>query len=80
MRQLSRIGTGSFVAAAAGVIVMVTGGPAFASTATQLPVDGTGLPALTSIAVAPGGSEWAVGSRWDGTTGNSTPLAYRVIG
>jgi hypothetical protein len=41
---------------------------------------GTGLPALSSIAVAPGGSEWAVGSRWDGTTGNSTPLAYRVIG
>ncbi len=41
---------------------------------------GTGLPALSSVAVAPGGTEWAVGSRWDGTTGNSTPLAYRVTG
>jgi hypothetical protein len=41
---------------------------------------GVGAPALTSITVADATSEWAVGSQWDGTTGQSSSIAFRITG
>lgn len=45
-------------AAALGLVV-ATGAPAWAATATQVP---------------------AVGTQWDGTTGQSSSIAFRVVG
>jgi hypothetical protein len=41
---------------------------------------GVGSPALTSITAADATSEWAVGYQWDGTTGQSSSIAFRVTG
>ena len=41
---------------------------------------GVGLPALTSITTADATTEWAVGYQWDGTTGQSSSIAFRITG
>jgi hypothetical protein len=41
---------------------------------------GVGTPALTDVTIADGTSEWAVGSQWNGTTGQSSSIAFRVVG
>jgi hypothetical protein len=41
---------------------------------------GVGSPALTSIAIADPTSELAVGYQWDGTTGQSSSIAFRITG
>jgi hypothetical protein len=41
---------------------------------------GVGAPALTQITVADPTTEWAVGYQADGTTGQSSSIAFRVVG
>jgi len=41
---------------------------------------GVGAPAVTSAAVADSNTEWAVGYQWDGPTGQSAPIAFRITG
>jgi len=48
---------------------------------TPVPVSGgVGSPALTSITVADAATEWAVGYQADGTTGQSSSIAFRIAG
>jgi hypothetical protein len=41
---------------------------------------GVGMPLLSAITAADATTEWAVGSQWDGTTGQSSSIAFRVVG
>jgi hypothetical protein len=41
---------------------------------------GVGSPALTAVTIADAATEWAVGYQWDGTTGQSSSIAFRVTG
>jgi hypothetical protein len=41
---------------------------------------GIGMPLLTAITAADATTEWAVGTQWDGTTGQSSSIAFRVAG
>lgn len=41
---------------------------------------GVGAPALTDVTIADGTTEWAVGYQWDGDTGQSSSIAFRVVG
>ncbi|WP_433303761.1 hypothetical protein ACQP2F_12945 [Actinoplanes sp. CA-030573] len=41
---------------------------------------GVGIPTLGAITTADATTEWAVGSQWDGTTGQSSAIAFRVVG
>ena len=41
---------------------------------------GVGLPLLNAVAVVDPNTEWAVGSQWDGTTGQSSAIAFRITG
>jgi hypothetical protein len=41
---------------------------------------GVGIPTLGAITTADATTEWAVGSQWDGTTGQSSSIAFRVVG
>jgi hypothetical protein len=41
---------------------------------------GVGTPALTALTIADPATEWAVGYQWDGTTGQSSSIAFRVTG
>jgi hypothetical protein len=40
---------------------------------------GVGAPALTSVAIVDANTEWAAGYQWDGTTGQSSPIAFRIV-
>jgi hypothetical protein len=41
---------------------------------------GVGTPALTAVTVADAATEWAVGFQSDGATGQSSSIAFRVVG
>jgi len=41
---------------------------------------GVGLPSLAQVTVVDAATEWAVGSQWDGATGQSSAIAFRVVG
>lgn len=41
---------------------------------------GAGIPSLSAITAADATTEWAVGSQSDGTTGQSSSIAFRVVG
>ena len=48
---------------------------------TPVPVTGgVGSPALNTVTIADATTEWAVGYQWDGTTGQSASIAFRVAG
>ncbi len=82
----------SSVAARSGNDVWVTGTDANGAPAaahwngsgwsvTPLTVSGgVGMPIVNSVAVADANTEWAVGSQWEGTTGQSAPIAFRIAG
>jgi len=41
---------------------------------------GVGIPTLGAMTTADATTEWAVGNQWDGTTGQSSSIAFRVVG
>jgi hypothetical protein len=41
---------------------------------------GVGSPALTAVTAAGAGTEWAVGAQSDGTTGQSSAIAFGIAG
>ena len=41
---------------------------------------GVGLPLLSQVTVVNATTEWVVGSQWDGTTGQSSAIAFRIAG
>lgn len=86
------LGSLSSVAARSGNDVWVTGSdangaPAAAHwngsgwTVTPLTVTGgVGMPLVNSVAVVDANTEWAAGSQWEPTTGQSAPIAFRIVG
>ncbi|MEU4218041.1 hypothetical protein [Actinoplanes sp. NPDC026623] len=71
----------------AGAAADSTGTPALAhwngTTWSVTPVTvngGAGIPSLSAITAADATTEWAVGSQSDGTTGQSSSIAFRVVG
>jgi hypothetical protein len=46
---------------------------------TPVPVTGgVGMPFLQSVAVVDANTEWAAGYQWEGTTGQSSAIAFRI--